>query len=464
MKPNSSVFILFVIGSVTLDSISNPDTCSGRWQVIDNINIKFTLDWQIHPETNQAVIEFRTNLVAQGFWYAFGFSASLDEPTVGLVYALRWNENDTEAFWDIYNVTKSNVIIVKQNDTSLVTFQRLSSSGLLTVRSTINLTSYLIEQQCFYFVYMRGRFSGDIPLIPDEILFNRSLCLTCQQFELTSTYRNPTIEDTTTDLTIIQNSTIELVHDSTTKNLILLNKNISTSTFFQSTLSSNRRTVLVLEYKFFWFGRILDRSWSTDYFNFSSLLSQNLRLDLQNLFLFLINHNSPYSFLCNQFEFYSLQSGSILFASNITLISSLSENHTIDTIEKLIKTINNTKNFNLNFDRSAHHIKRANNILEIDILFKRFSRSIDNDILKQVEVDSALHLLLGCIVSISCLIIVVTTIICLYGYYKCRRRQLRLFTERQTLKFKHDTNSYTWLGQQPSISSSSPYLIQSTSI
>jgi len=57
----------------------------------------------------------------------------------------------------------------------------------------------------------------------------------------------------------------------------------------------------------------------------------------------------------------------------------------------------------------------------------------------------------------------ITSILCLYGYYKCRRRRFRQFTERQTLKFKQDFSSYNWLGQQPSISSS-PYLIQSTSI
>ncbi len=60
--------------------------------------------------------------------------------------------------------------------------------------------------------------------------------------------------------------------------------------------------------------------------------------------------------------------------------------------------------------------------------------------------------------------IIITSILCLYGYYKCRRRQFRLSTERETFKFKYDINSYRWLGQQPSISSSSPYLIQSTSI
>jgi len=90
-------------------------------------------------------------------------------------------ENDTQIYWDIYNVTESNVIILKQNDFSLIKFQRLSSSGLLTVQPIFNLTSMIFEQQCLYFVYMRGRFKDNQPLIPDEILFNRSLCLTCQR-------------------------------------------------------------------------------------------------------------------------------------------------------------------------------------------------------------------------------------------------------------------------------------------
>ncbi len=78
-------------------------------------------------------------------------------------------------------MTKSNIIPLKQNYSSLITFQPLFSSGLLTVRPILNLTSFINEKQCLYFVYMRGRFKDDKPLIPDEIRFNRSLCLTCQR-------------------------------------------------------------------------------------------------------------------------------------------------------------------------------------------------------------------------------------------------------------------------------------------
>ncbi|UJR30268.1 hypothetical protein I4U23_017806 [Adineta vaga] len=227
------------------------DNCSGRWQIIDKLNIKITLDWQIFPKTNKFITEFRTNLVDEGFWYGFGLSSSSSNEIESLVYALRRKENDSEIFWDIYNITESEVIVSEQNSSSIVMFQPLSSSGLLTIQPVLN------EQRCSHFVYMRGRFSGDIPLLPDEIRFNQSLCLTF---------------------------------------------------------------------------------------------------------------------------------------------------------------------------------------------------------------DSTFHMLIGCIVGVGFLMTLIITILCLYGYYKCRRQQFRHLTEQQTIKFKTDIDSYTWLGQQPSISCSSPYLIQSTSI
>jgi predicted PurR-regulated permease PerM len=79
------------------------------------------------------------------------------------------------------------------------------------------------------------------------------------------------------------------------------------------------------------------------------------------------------------------RSGSILFASSITLISNLSEDQTINTIEKLIKPINNSSDYNLHFDQSAHHIKRTNEISYIDNLFKNLSRTVNHDYSKQAE-------------------------------------------------------------------------------
>ena len=92
-----------------------------------------------------------------------------------MVYVLRRRENDSKIFWDIYNVTQSDVIVIERNNSSLVTFQPVSSSGLLTVQPQID------ERECSYFVYMRGRFLNDKPLLPDEIRSNQSLCLTCHR-------------------------------------------------------------------------------------------------------------------------------------------------------------------------------------------------------------------------------------------------------------------------------------------
>ncbi len=77
--------------------------------------------------------------------------------------------------------------------------------------------------------------------------------------------------------------------------------------------------------------------------------------------------------------------GSILFASNITLISNLSEDQTINLIEQLIKTVNNSKDNHLHFDLLAHYIKRTNEISQIHGLFKRFTRIEEIDYPKEAE-------------------------------------------------------------------------------
>lgn len=79
------------------------------------------------------------------------------------------------------------------------------------------------------------------------------------------------------------------------------------------------------------------------------------------------------------------RSGSILFASNITLSSSLSEYQTINVIDELVKSVNGTKDYKLKFDLSAHQIKKANEISEIDFLFKNLSRTVDRDVSRQAE-------------------------------------------------------------------------------
>ncbi|CAF0819650.1 unnamed protein product [Adineta ricciae] len=411
------------------NSVSFDDNCSGRWQLVDKLNIKITFDWQIYSETNKFITEFRANHVKEGFWYGFGFSSSSNGTNENSVYVLRRRENESEIFWDIYNVTQSDVIVIDRDNSSLVTFQPVSSSGLLTVQSQID------EQECSYFVYMRGRFLNDKPLLPDEIRSNQSLCLTCQRLSSISTMLPSSIDATTDKVPV------------------------PTSDYASTVTPTNSRQ----EVNFIWFGRILNRSWSTDYRTLNSVSSQQLRLDLQNFFLLLISSTSPL-FICQQFELLSLESGSILFASNISLISNLSRHQTIHQIQNLINTVNNSKHDRLHFDSSAHTLKPASQISQLDHLFKQYSSSTDMNFPKQAQFDSTFHLLVGCIVGVGLLMTVITTILCLYGYYKCRRRQFRHYTEQQTIKFKTDIDSYTWLGQQPSISCSSPYLIQSTSI
>lgn len=118
---------------------------------------------------------------------------------------------------------------MKEYNSSAVTFQRLFSSGLLTVRPNLNSTLWNNDQQCLYFVYMRGRFQNSEPLLPDEIHFNRSSCLTCQRkwfaerfddlfFWIVGTQLSsitPTPQDITTHLMTTNDSTSQYVSIST---------------------------------------------------------------------------------------------------------------------------------------------------------------------------------------------------------------------------------------------------------
>ena len=103
-------------------------------------------------------------------------------------------------------------------------------------------------------IYLRGRFKDNQPLLPDEIHFNQSLCLTCQrksfgfffsnfhffflmvELELTSMSTNPTIQDSTTDHILLRNSTNRPV-----AHIRLLNEDIPTSTSFQSPSFNSRK-------------------------------------------------------------------------------------------------------------------------------------------------------------------------------------------------------------------------------
>jgi hypothetical protein len=142
-------------------------------------------------------------------------------------------------------MTEANVTIVEQNDSSLVTFQRLTSSGLLTVRPAFDLTSFLVKKQCLYFVYMRGRFSDDRPLIPDEIRFNQSLCLTCLRKLFSKKFHSKIfffliLESELTPSKNI-NSTIQSVYNSSTRKIKLLVDDLSTSASVQYSSYSYRK-------------------------------------------------------------------------------------------------------------------------------------------------------------------------------------------------------------------------------
>jgi predicted RND superfamily exporter protein len=81
-------------------------------------------------------------------------------------------------------------------------------------------------------------------------------------------------------------------------------------------------------------------------------------------------------------------------------------------------------------------------------------------------VDLALHILVGVIVTVACSMIILTSLLCLYGYYKWQRRRFHRFIEQQTMKFHSATSVYKSFGQQRATieTPSSPYVIQSTSI
>jgi hypothetical protein len=94
--------------------------------------------------------------------------------------------------------------------------------------------------------------------------------MTIHPFELTST---------------VENTTSQSVQKLTTENITSWNRYTSISTSLQSLSRVN----------FFWIGRIVNRLWLDDYFNLSSISSENLRIDLENLvkiilvFVFLYN-------------------------------------------------------------------------------------------------------------------------------------------------------------------------------
>ena len=198
MKSSRLILIFALLSSVTSSApeiragkplaqedalfLTSVTVSSGRWQLVDRLNVRVTLDWQIDLLTQQIVTEFRTSLVAKGFWHGFGLFWS-SSPT-GVVYALQWQKNESEISWNIYQLSQSNLTVLPRTNSSEVTFQRSFSSGLLTVRSTVMVGA----QPCPSIVYFRGRVSNDRPLMPEERRENRSWCsASAREREQTST-------------------------------------------------------------------------------------------------------------------------------------------------------------------------------------------------------------------------------------------------------------------------------------
>ena len=94
----------------------------------------------------------------------------------------------------------------------------------------------------------------------------------------------PTMEQTTTDLV-----TIESTMSRSMNGFRALNEEVSIVPIAHPRAGSNETiSILIdmavrLEYRFIWFGRIVNREWLKDYTNLNSPSSRNLRLDLENL-------------------------------------------------------------------------------------------------------------------------------------------------------------------------------------
>ncbi|CAF3425647.1 unnamed protein product [Rotaria socialis] len=169
----------------TITSISLPDlgACIGQWKLIDDIKTQVSINWQIFPLANIFLVGFQPSLVEQGYWYAFSIRLSPETPLAEIVYVLQWPANDSQLSWNIFNITKTNVTIIGRIPSIINQFQSWITSGSLVVQLTLNtsdIMSFFNGNKCFYIVYMRGQFYGNQPLPPDDIILNKSLCISCQ--------------------------------------------------------------------------------------------------------------------------------------------------------------------------------------------------------------------------------------------------------------------------------------------
>lgn len=104
------------------------------------------------------------------------------------------------------------------------------------------------------------------------------------EVEVSSISPISTMEDRTTDLV-----TIESTMSRPMNGFRALNEEVSIVPIAHQRAGSNEMMSMLidvifrLEYRFIWFGRIVNREWLKDYNNLNSPSSRNLRLDLENL-------------------------------------------------------------------------------------------------------------------------------------------------------------------------------------
>ncbi|CAF4872853.1 unnamed protein product, partial [Rotaria socialis] len=244
----------------TITSISLPDlgACIGQWKLIDDIKTQVSINWQIFPLANIFLVGFQPSLVEQGYWYAFSIRLSPETPLAEIVYVLQWPANDSQLSWNIFNITKTNVTIIGRIPSIINQFQSWITSGSLVVQLTLNtsdIMSFFNGNKCFYIVYMRGQFYGNQPLPPDDIILNKSLCISCQVVNIM-----PTVNLNNTTYTTI------------TRTLPPLSSAVDVST-----IGSTATSV----FNVLWSGRITNMLWSNDCYNLTSSCSQNLTASLQ---------------------------------------------------------------------------------------------------------------------------------------------------------------------------------------
>ena len=209
-----------------------------------------------------------------------------------MFYALQWQDTDQSIYWNIFHINESTPTIANQTDISTVQFQRLFSSGLLTVRQSLPMNDSSLTrlgQPCLHFVYLRGRLNGSQPSMPDETHFRQPSCFPCRS-QWTSTDGNVPMEQTTMlSIANVTSAVLEPLAGNTSPSSSTLAMDYRNGSSNEWSLTRSDRInsltsfYLCIEVKLFWLGRLVRQPWLDDYSNLSSFASQKLRLNLQNL-------------------------------------------------------------------------------------------------------------------------------------------------------------------------------------